>query len=406
MKKLNLIFIIYLFLPRIYAQDHGFEGIIEYTIIFKRDPDYLQKTITGFRNAGWTEQQIKPFYADSARIRCYIKQDSIWEEHYLNNETVLDKINYQAGFQAEIINPYTGERTVLGKIKEIEDDLDKNSNDPNWREKIKVGEWFKTDYSRLKKLARRKEVIQGYLCQVYERPPTTPDGNPYYYWLTEDFTGGEEQQIPYLFNSIFTPKGTIVKLEMDTKFGGTHRILRKATPGPIDPILPRLRKINFGTLDSVQYADQKFNQHLLGKNLEQSPVLPDFSFYSVESNQLDHLYSRQDNGKFILLDFWGTWCAPCLKAMPQLHAFQAEHAAVLDIISLNQGDHRADFVQQTIQKHKMQGYQGYAGRALKAFLNPSKSIPYAILLDSNMKVRWRGNPSDYWEKLAEIVRGN
>ncbi len=406
MKNLNLILLIFLFPSALYAQNDNFEGLIEYTIIFKRDPDYLQKTINGFRNAGWTERQIKPFYADSIRIRCYIKQDSIWEEQYLNDESGIDKINYQTGFQAEVLDPYSGKRTVFGKTKEYEDHIDKNTNDPNWREKIKVSEWFKTDYSRLKKLARRKEMIQGYLCQVYELPPSIPDGTPYYYWITEDFTGGEEQQIPYFFNSIFTPKGSIVRHEMNTKYGQTHKILRKITPGPIAPILPRLRSLNFGTLDSVQYADQKLNQHLVGKNIEQAPILPDFSFYTVDSNQLENLYSRQNNGKFILIDFWATWCAPCLREMPQLAAFQAENAALLEVISLNQGDHRADHVKQMITQHNMTWTQGYAGKVQKAFLNPGKSIPHAILLDSNMKVRWRGNPAGNWDKLAEIIRGN
>ena len=406
MKKLSCFFLIYFSLHVLHAQSLVFEGVIEYAVLFKHDPSYLQKTLTGFRNAGWTERQIKPFYADSARIRCYIKQDSIWEEHFFNNETQIDKINYQAGFKAEVLDPYDGSQTVFGKIKEYEDHIDKNTNDPNWREKIKVSEWFKTDYSRLKKLIRRKEMIQGYLCQVYELPPSTPGGTPYYYWITEDFTGGEEQQIPYFFNSIFTPQGAIVKYEMNTKFSQTHKILRKITPGPIDPILPRLRSLNFGTLDSVQYADQKLNQQLVGKNIEQAPILPDFSFYSVESNQLESLYSRQNDGKFILIDFWATWCAPCLREMPKLAAFQAENAAVLEVISLNEGDHRADHVKQIITQHNMTWTQGYAGKVLKAFLNPGKTIPYAVLLDSNLKVRWRGNLAGNWDKLAELVRGN
>jgi hypothetical protein len=92
--------------------------------------------------------------------------------------------------------------------------------------------------------------------------------------------------------------------------------------------------------------------------------------------------------------------------MPQLAAFQAENTAVLEVISLNQGDHRADHVKQMIAQHNMTWTQGYAGKVLKAFLNPGKTIPHAILLDSNMKVRWRGNPAGNWDKLAEIIRGN
>jgi hypothetical protein len=92
--------------------------------------------------------------------------------------------------------------------------------------------------------------------------------------------------------------------------------------------------------------------------------------------------------------------------MPKLQAFQAEHAAVLEIIGFNSGDNRADYVESTIQKYKMTWPQAYAGNLLKVFLNPGKTIPHAVLLDSNMKLRWQGNPAANWEKIAAIIREN
>jgi hypothetical protein len=56
-------------------------------------------------------------------------------------------------------------------------------------------------------------------------------------------------------------------------------------------------------------------------------------------------------------------------------------------------------------ENKMSGTQGYAGNLLKAFLNPGKSIPHAILLDPNLKILWSGSPAGNWEKLAALVRG-
>lgn len=406
MKKIILSLVCFAWLMTLLAQSAGFEGILEYTLLHGHDPEYLQKTISGFKNLGWSERNIKPFQVDSSRFRIYIKQDSVWTELYLNDEAHFYKIDYQAGFHFETIDPDEGDRIVFSNEKALEKIMDESLDDPNWRDKIKVSDWFKTDYSKLKKLPRRKEIINGLSCQVYELLSSVPNSPPTYYWITEDFVGAETQQIPYAFNNIFTPKGTIVKNEWHKpNVQHSQRILRKVIPGPIAPILPRLRSIDFGTLDSVQYVDKVFNQHLAGKSIEQTPTVPDFSFYRVGSNQLDHLYSRQEQGKFILIDLWGTWCGPCLREMPQLQAFQAEHAAVLEVIGLNLGDHRANYVQEVMRKHNMSGTQGYAGKLLKAYLNPGKSVPHAILLDANMKVRWRGNPAGNWDKLAELVRG-
>jgi thiol-disulfide isomerase/thioredoxin len=49
--------------------------------------------------------------------------------------------------------------------------------------------------------------------------------------------------------------------------------------------------------------------------------LPDFAFVNAEDKPLK---LSDYKGKVVLVNFWATWCAPCVKEMPSLDKLQAE----------------------------------------------------------------------------------
>lgn len=61
--------------------------------------------------------------------------------------------------------------------------------------------------------------------------------------------------------------------------------------------------------------------------------MPDFAFSDVETGQEDHLANY--TGKVIVINFWATWCAPCLTEIPDLNRLQREYPDDLAILSIS-----------------------------------------------------------------------
>lgn len=66
---------------------------------------------------------------------------------------------------------------------------------------------------------------------------------------------------------------------------------------------------------------------------------PDFNLPSLNG---DSLSLEQLHGKPVLLNFWATWCEPCVAEMPLLNAKAQVHIDELVIVGVNEGDLLAD----------------------------------------------------------------
>lgn len=100
-------------------------------------------------------------------------------------------------------------------------------------------------------------------------------------------------------------------------------------------------------------------------------------------------------GKFVLIDFWATWCGPCRASIPHLNQLQSKFKDKLVVIGLT------DEPLATVKAMKSPKIE-YAvasdtkGRMLKAA--EVKGIPHAMLIDPSGIVRFEGMPNYLDEK--------
>lgn len=63
-------------------------------------------------------------------------------------------------------------------------------------------------------------------------------------------------------------------------------------------------------------------------------------------------------GKYVLLDFWGHWCSPCIRAMPKVNALHQQYADKLTIIGVAmEGASSAPLWKKAIRQHHVPGLQ-------------------------------------------------
>jgi thiol-disulfide isomerase/thioredoxin len=114
-------------------------------------------------------------------------------------------------------------------------------------------------------------------------------------------------------------------------------------------------------------------------------------------------------GKVVLLNFWATWCSPCLAEIPELVKWQRKYSkAGLQIIGITQPPQTRREIQQFVRKLKI-NYPIIQGKAeQKSFFTASETLPWTIVIDrqGNIVAQIEGIlfAEEFAEKIQPLLR--
>ena len=187
----------------------------------------------------------------------------------------------------------------------------------------------------------------------------------------------------------------LVRMSLDT-FGVYYdKLTISVKNGIFKPLLNR---------NLAQYS--KYKEHLENQKKIQAGVqAPDFTLKALSGKDFK-LSSMK--GKYVVLDFWGSWCPPCIKGFPKMKKYYEKYKSQVEFIGISCRD-KKDVWRKSVEKHQLDWIQVINNEDKNkdvSVLYAVDSYPYKIILDEHRKIVaiFSGETEDFYKKLDEIFK--
>lgn len=116
-------------------------------------------------------------------------------------------------------------------------------------------------------------------------------------------------------------------------------------------------------------------------------------------------------GKYVMIDFWGTWCGPCVAEMPKVKEYSETYKDNLVIVGVNSGDTKQRIIDFVTSKGynwvQLMSKKGVNDDNFVSKFNIS-GFPTKFIIDPNGVIveKYIGGSEEAFEKLDELLKTN
>jgi thiol-disulfide isomerase/thioredoxin len=142
------------------------------------------------------------------------------------------------------------------------------------------------------------------------------------------------------------------------------------------------------------------------KKLDRVGKPVDIKFASVDGRPVDLAKLR---GKVVLIDFWATWCGPCVREVPNVRAtYQKLHPKGFEIVGIS-FDREKDQLTKFVQEQQMTWPQYFDGKQWENEFGKQfgiEAIPAMWLIDKKGNLRDLEGREDLADKVEKLLAEN
>jgi thiol-disulfide isomerase/thioredoxin len=178
---------------------------------------------------------------------------------------------------------------------------------------------------------------------------------------------------------------------------------RKLAPNNLINADSLLKTYNIIFSDSLKKSreGQKIEEILNGRNLDTQSKAPNFNIIDITGKEIS---LDQYIGKFVLLNFWASWCKPCIEHLPAIKeirdTFEKEKLEVI-FITL---DNDTTTLFKSLDKYNINyGHHIFSNKTLLTDYGV-QPIPRLFLVDSNGMIIYNRQDDPQLRELNKILR--